>query len=681
MNHWSTDQTNKNKEDRRKLRDGYCDFKNGHNESKQESCVVRAHSVPYSDSTDDFRKCSDFFKNYSVGNDSFYYNFDDQKDLPSQKYFHSSAEDCGSCNIKYQGLVQFREECRVVLDLPSDEIKEQNNFFINFCDQTRSKNADNLCNELIHPHSLCDEMRNILYSKVKENAEEVPFTHDGRTDSFFLKIPLTSQKIFRTVAYNKFNMDLIKKSINNFMVSLRREQDFALIKIEYSSIYHVLEALKSTIRGDIFYLISKNMNEDGLGQFNRCSDSEASGIKGSSFNETNRYHESAIANSMLKDYGHIPTFLISRDSIVINGNASEISVFESNTVCKKEAGHNTEISEILFNFEFTKFSMMEILCKDSLSRILVDTACEIACFGGISSAFIVKIFSDRLENIKACKRSLNDLYYTNILISWSESTVGELCDRKSYFDNIIFIRESTGRCSAFGNIENIQKSLKIDETLTESSFLVDFEMGDFICGKKFGKTMKISKSTDCVLDVEIVKKITLVGPEAQFNESEDPNEIFYKFKMRGKGTETLNCYRFLFDEFPVELCFDLDRKYHKKIIGMKGSTIQKIMKKYNIYAKFMSAKETFSSGFSGNVILKTPRKNFENLKKSQDEILSMAQEATSPSTKSLAGSLKGGRDVLTNEESEDLKESGNDREFYVKHPNITEIINQKNNLF
>lgn len=392
-----------------------------------------------------------------------------------------------------------------------------------------------------------------------------------------LKVPLTKQKELRTTAYNKFTLDLVKSSINLFTTHIQREQGYALIKAEYTSIDSVLKILKETVRRDV--------------------------------------HVQNIPAT------HLPVAHLGNGIVVANGNAREIRELRKEVYCgAKDLG----AVETLLTFEYLKFSMMEILQKDMLEQILDRNSCEMVYTsyngqGEPPTQFVVKIYSSRSENTRECKKEINDLYHSCIFLTWSDAEC-----RDTYIENGIFIRESTGRCIAFGGIEDVQKIIGANVLAYESHFFVDSEMGDFICGKKFGKTMKISRSTDCVLDVEIAK-----GQLCSAQGEVGSTATLYRFVIKGSGRGTISCYRFLLDEFPVELCFDLDRRHHKKIIGMKGMTIQKIMKKYNIYAKFMSTREAQENGFSGNVILKTPRKNASCLERSKEEILAMTEEVDS----------------------------------------------------
>lgn len=40
------------------------------------------------------------------------------------------------------------------------------------------------------------------------------------------------------------------------------------------------------------------------------------------------------------------------------------------------------------------------------------------------------------------------------------------------------------------------------------------------------------------------------------------------------------------EELPAEISFHVPEAYHKRIIGVGGKNIQRIMKKYGVYVKF-----------------------------------------------------------------------------------------------
>jgi hypothetical protein len=75
--------------------------------------------------------------------------------------------------------------------------------------------------------------------------------------------------------------------------------------------------------------------------------------------------------------------------------------------------------------------------------------------------------------------------------------------------------------------------------------------------------------------------------------------------------------------------------HHKRIIGHGGKNIQKIMKKYGVYVKFLNADETHQRygreegkpvSLMHNVIVRTPSKNSENLNLLRETVLELTEE-------------------------------------------------------
>jgi hypothetical protein len=81
------------------------------------------------------------------------------------------------------------------------------------------------------------------------------------------------------------------------------------------------------------------------------------------------------------------------------------------------------------------------------------------------------------------------------------------------------------------------------------------------------------------------------------------------------------------DEMPAEISFFVPESYHKRIIGVGGKNIQRIMKKYGVYVKFSNAEEYAALGGyyqnEHNVIARTPAKNEENLEALHGSILEL----------------------------------------------------------
>lgn len=87
-------------------------------------------------------------------------------------------------------------------------------------------------------------------------------------------------------------------------------------------------------------------------------------------------------------------------------------------------------------------------------------------------------------------------------------------------------------------------------------------------------------------------------------------------------------------ELPASVSFHVPDSYHKRIIGVGGQHIQRIMKKYSVFVKFSNAMERGSAGRMesddskvDNVVCRTPARNAKNLELVKTEIMKMVQQA------------------------------------------------------
>lgn len=88
-------------------------------------------------------------------------------------------------------------------------------------------------------------------------------------------------------------------------------------------------------------------------------------------------------------------------------------------------------------------------------------------------------------------------------------------------------------------------------------------------------------------------------------------------------------------EMPAAISFHVPDQYHKRIIGIGGQHIQRIMKKYSVFVKFSNAMDRGGVGREDddtkvdNVICRTPARNAQNLELVKEEILEMVDRAVS----------------------------------------------------
>lgn len=136
------------------------------------------------------------------------------------------------------------------------------------------------------------------------------------------------------------------------------------------------------------------------------------------------------------------------------------------------------------------------------------------------------------------------------------------------------------------------------------------EHREFISGKKNGKINKIMQSTSVKIKFETF------------------NEHNFLIDLSGSDISVIQGLSLLQEELPAEISFHVPEAYHKRIIGIGGRNIQRIMKKYGVYVKFSNAEEFAALGGyndnEDNVVARTPSKNainLDNLKQSVMEIV------------------------------------------------------------
>lgn len=134
---------------------------------------------------------------------------------------------------------------------------------------------------------------------------------------------------------------------------------------------------------------------------------------------------------------------------------------------------------------------------------------------------------------------------------------------------------------------------------------------DFISGKKNGKINKIMKTSGAK-----IKFIPFIND--------------YNFVIEVESTsfaKALDGLTLMQEELPAEISFYVPESYHKRIIGVGGKNIQRIMKKYGVYVKFSNTEEFASLGgyYSNqdNVVARTPMKNQINLDNLRHAVLDL----------------------------------------------------------
>lgn len=112
----------------------------------------------------------------------------------------------------------------------------------------------------------------------------------------------------------------------------------------------------------------------------------------------------------------------------------------------------------------------------------------------------------------------------------------------------------------------------------------------------------------------------------------------YNFYIDVCGSQynaTKNGLELVEQEMPASISFHVPDQYHKRIIGIGGQHIQRIMKRYSVFVKFSNAMDRGGMGKEDddikidNVICRTPARNAQALEAVKQEIMDMVEKVVS----------------------------------------------------
>ncbi|WFD43168.1 hypothetical protein MPSI1_001821 [Malassezia psittaci] len=181
---------------------------------------------------------------------------------------------------------------------------------------------------------------------------------------------------------------------------------------------------------------------------------------------------------------------------------------------------------------------------------------------------------------------------------------------------VAFVENHVELAGLDAEVREALRQLSRNPTLKPYSYEVRFQLElatdhrEFISGKKNGKINKIMEQC---------------GVRIRFEPFND-----YDFLIDVSGSDmdaALQGLGLLQEELPAEMSFHVPEAYHKRIIGVGGKNIQRIMKKYGVYVKFSNAEEFATLGGyadnDDNVIARTPSKNAANLENLRNSVMEL----------------------------------------------------------
>lgn len=271
---------------------------------------------------------------------------------------------------------------------------------------------------------------------------------------------------------------------------------------------------------------------------------------------------------------------------------------------------------------------------DELKGIMADNATFIQFPPIGSSTSLITVYGDHRVNIQRTIRSIMQLactYYVgsfwllpiqfNALLppaTLNATTVANLLKQISVASGAEVVFKSM--CFEIHGLENevraaVNMIVELDIVKAfhhEIRFQIELsnEHREFISGKKNGKINKIMQTTNVKIKFETF------------------NDHNFLIDIAGPDISVLQGLTLLQEELPAEISFHVPETYHKRIIGVGGRSIQRIMKKYGVYVKFSNAEEFAALGGyndnEDNVVARTPAKNainLDNLKQSVMELV------------------------------------------------------------
>ncbi|KAI8851296.1 hypothetical protein BC829DRAFT_441490 [Chytridium lagenaria] len=278
-----------------------------------------------------------------------------------------------------------------------------------------------------------------------------------------------------------------------------------------------------------------------------------------------------------------------------------------------------------------KLDWMMVSRKEQLRKIMIDNGVFLSMPPVGSGANVITVSGDDPVYIERAVRAVMNMscefYVASVQLdtlnsatvdAQTSATVKQICHTARaevviYGGNIEIYGLKESVKSAFQQIVDLPS---LTNLIRETKFQVELglEHKEFINGKKSGKINKIVKTCGCRI---------------QFHENFNDYNMIIEV-AHARAVKSMEGLGLLEDEFPAEMSFYIPEAFHKRIIGVGGKNIQRIMKKYGVYVKFSNAEEyaTLGGYFENmdNVIARTPSKNainLEHLKQSIFELINI----------------------------------------------------------
>lgn len=291
---------------------------------------------------------------------------------------------------------------------------------------------------------------------------------------------------------------------------------------------------------------------------------------------------------------YIPLKKASKDSIIITGTQDgveeaakkvkeRLQLLEKDLVSKKVPCLPRKIDWLLNNR------------KDELRKIMADNSVDIS-FPKVDKGpqNLVKFQGTKMNLIDRAIRAFKRLCCESYVASIQTANVFENQDQFLKYlstlaphlfeilnQSIVEILIHRNIIEIYGLDTETKKAYQMITTneairIRDTKFQIELasEHKEFINGKKNGKINRIVKLSNCRIS---------------FQENNDFNMSIDLYSP--VPSNLLQGVSMLEEELPAEMSFHIPESFHKRIIGVAGKNIQKIMKRFGVYVKFSNTEE------------------------------------------------------------------------------------------
>lgn len=356
------------------------------------------------------------------------------------------------------------------------------------------------------------------------------------------------------------------------------------------------------------------------------------------FGKKRKHLKELMSKTMTQVYAPLPFKTPNQSEIYITGITNEsVATARDNLLKLMNDSHGFITKTVVCAPR--KIDYLHLNHQEKLRKIMIDNACTITLPSICSNINTIKVSGTELPFVNRAIRSISrivcEIYVASLQLQVFEAnnTPQNNNSPDPFLKLADNLQSYLGKISGQTNCEFILKGKILDligsqisvkkayelvveldvikNLIRDTKFSLELgvEHKEFINGKKNGKINKIIKTCNC--------RIIFTEPQTQQQQQAEDSLNMTIDIYSPAPARLIQGVSLLEDELPAESSFHIPESFHKRIIGVAGKNIQKIMKKYGVYVKFSNSSEFKQIGGyyenEDNVIARTPAKNSESL--------------------------------------------------------------------